>query len=351
MGSWRTYLLICLITLVSFEIGYRIVNRETLLPINFLDRDANLLRSAYPAEYDKTLGWIPKPGTKNKTNLWNSTINIEDHGVRSNGNHPPSQSPFKILTVGDSFVFGDQVSDHQTWPSELERISGLKVINGGVFGYGIDQIVMRAETLIPVLEPKAFILSFTPDDVARSELSLRTGVQKPYFRLDSNGSPELKNVPVPLSHSVRRLGFVRRVLGYSFYVHQFMGRLYRSYWYSGTSDSWGYVIEHHQGLEVSCALMRRLKTLIDHEEIPALIVAQYGPKDPLNEIERNQKFIACMRDMGFEVLDQYKDLYKIREMDPERFQSFYSGHMTEVGNFWVARNIWERIQVLWKNKF
>ena len=52
-----------------------------------------------------------------------------------------------ILAVGDSFTFGDEVNDGQTWPAQLQLLTGRRVLNGGVSGYGFDQIVLRAEQL------------------------------------------------------------------------------------------------------------------------------------------------------------------------------------------------------------
>lgn len=53
-----------------------------------------------------------------------------------------------ILAVGDSYTFGDEVSDWETWPAQLQKLSGRRVINGGVFGYGIDQAFLRARRLL-----------------------------------------------------------------------------------------------------------------------------------------------------------------------------------------------------------
>ena len=53
-----------------------------------------------------------------------------------------------VLTVGDSFTFGDQVSDKDTWQSCLnDKESRYFFINGGVGGYGILQSILRAEEL------------------------------------------------------------------------------------------------------------------------------------------------------------------------------------------------------------
>ena len=50
-----------------------------------------------------------------------------------------------ILAVGDSFTFGDEVKDDETWPAHLQQLLGRRVLNAGVSGYGFDQIVLRAE--------------------------------------------------------------------------------------------------------------------------------------------------------------------------------------------------------------
>jgi hypothetical protein len=49
-----------------------------------------------------------------------------------------------VLVVGDSFTFGDQVSDDETWPACLEATLHRGVDNGGVFGYGAAQALRRA---------------------------------------------------------------------------------------------------------------------------------------------------------------------------------------------------------------
>ena len=63
-----------------------------------------------------------------------------------------------ILAVGDSCTYGDEVSDNETWPAYLEAEMGTRVWNAGVFGYGLDQAVLRAEVLLPKLKPDILIV-------------------------------------------------------------------------------------------------------------------------------------------------------------------------------------------------
>ena len=95
---------------------------------------------------------------------WNdATITIRQ-GVRVNTNFAPTSADGAILAVGDSFVFGDQVSDDETWPSILERRLNRRVVNGGVSGYGTAQAVLRAEQLLKTEPYSLVILSILVDN-------------------------------------------------------------------------------------------------------------------------------------------------------------------------------------------
>ena len=86
----------------------------------------------------------------------NATITIRG-GVRVNTNFAPTSANGAILAVGDSFVFGDQVSDGETWPAILEKRLNRRVVNGGVSNYGAAQAVLRAEQLLKA-EPYTLVI-------------------------------------------------------------------------------------------------------------------------------------------------------------------------------------------------
>ena len=100
---------------------------------------------------DLNLGFLPKKGFNNsKTDLprWpkNTKVSINNDRFRENDNkNLIFLENERILVVGDSFAFGDQVSNNETWPSCIEKKLKIKTDNGGVSGYGAAQSVLRAK--------------------------------------------------------------------------------------------------------------------------------------------------------------------------------------------------------------
>ena len=96
--------------------------------------------------FDKNLGWTIN---RNFYQIYDGIKYTTDkHGFRIS---KPSNfnSPFTVLTVGDSFTFGAEVSDHETWQSCLHRSQGsIRFQNAGVGAYGTVQSILRAQDLV-----------------------------------------------------------------------------------------------------------------------------------------------------------------------------------------------------------
>src|SRR5262245_22733137 len=206
------------------EICARIYKTEYRL-YNFWAVGRDLFRSAYPAEFDKQLGWIPKQGSAGTENVWGTQVTILLDGIRANGKR--QSSPLRkegdlVLAIGDSFTFGDQVSDHETWPAFLEELTGIRTLNGGVFGYGLDQSYLRMKSLAKKYKATHVVLSFIPEDISRCQLSERTSVPKPYFE-------QIGNDLLLRDEHINKTsddGYVRHSLGYSFLIHKLMSRAF-----------------------------------------------------------------------------------------------------------------------------
>ena len=130
---------------------------------------------------DLIVGYVPTGGTRG---------NGVTGAVTGNGGNAPI-----VLAVGDSYTYGEEVSDDESWPAFLQTKLARPVVNGGVSGYGFDQIVLRAEVLALQTRPGTIVAAFIADDIRRTELSRLWGAEKPYFDLDGDRLL-LRNVPV-----------------------------------------------------------------------------------------------------------------------------------------------------------
>ena len=212
-------------TLLAVEIVGRIIFDEWRL-INFHAEEQTLFSAGYPVEFDDELGWVPKPGASGQKNVWGTTVTIGEDGIRSNGSSVVNTDGNKplILAVGDSYTFGDEVSDHETWPALLEKSTGYKVINGGVFGYGLDQSYLRLEQLVKKFKPQIVVFSLIDDDIFRCEMSIRTAAFKPYFDI-KDGSLVRYHKPVPRPFESESQNLLKDIGGRILVVHKIMMKL------------------------------------------------------------------------------------------------------------------------------
>jgi hypothetical protein len=143
------------------------------------------------SRFDELLGYVPREGFSAIMNAagWHGKVTIRKDGFRSNGSVPPT--PADVLVVGDSFTFGDDISDNETWPACLERRLGRGVDNGGVYGYGTAQALRRASLKLAEKSYTTLVLSTFVDardgDFERDRLSYRQGFPKPAVIHTKNG--------------------------------------------------------------------------------------------------------------------------------------------------------------------
>lgn len=194
------------------EDGQRWQGRTRLPPWRFPmqqihDRLAALDKGESLFLIDSDLGWRPRPGASSL----DGKVNINEAGMRQNANPamPPEDTAavFRIVTIGDSFTFGDEVSDNETWPAQLERIlraDGVptRVFNLGTNAYGIDQALLRLVRDGAPLRPDVVILGLQPENLMRNVNIVRPiffpdtalPLSKPRFVLD-DGELRLRNQP------------------------------------------------------------------------------------------------------------------------------------------------------------
>jgi hypothetical protein len=144
------------------------------------------------------------------------------------------QSPSDILAVGDSFTFGAQVSDNETWPACLERKLGRGVDNGGVVGYGAAQALRRASLKLAEKNYSHIVFSILMgDDSVRDRLSYYYGFPKPALVHADNGvawsATSDPNVPGTKYHPFPRNKFYAFAYGRSQILAATADRLFPEY--------------------------------------------------------------------------------------------------------------------------
>ncbi|MBW2294080.1 MAG: hypothetical protein JRG89_07915 [Deltaproteobacteria bacterium] len=334
-----------LLTLLGLELALRLISGAGLLAIPDSNARISMIGRVYPGSFDPALGYLPTPGASAHNPIWNTTAHIGWDGVRSNGEQQPTPKGVPLIVVGDSFTYGDEVDDRGTWPSELERLLGRPVINGGVFGYGLDQAVLRSEVLLETFEADFLIVSLIADDVTRCEYSYRY-FWKPYFDF-TDGALVRHNDPVPEPHVLPPGDdLLRRSLRASFLADFVLRRLDPSDWLVR-----GSVRVHERGEEVSRLLLDRLADAAQARGHGLLVVIQWVPG---GDSRRAQPLIDRAAERGVDLLSIEEPLRAAIESPGFSKRSFFHvrsvsgnpeqvGHMSAEGNRFVAEAISKRL--------
>ncbi len=181
-------------------------------------------------DYHSTLGWFPKKNVVSRLVKGPLEVPLRTNADGFRGSrvypHEKPQGIHRICAAGDSFTFGFGVRDDEAFPAQLEtRLISTEVLNLGVPGYGVDQIVLASKEICPQFAPDVMILTLFPEDFWRALRAFNdAGHGKPYFTLESTGSLKLHQVPVPP--------------GKQFSVEQFPEILHREGWQRVASKSY-----------------------------------------------------------------------------------------------------------------
>lgn len=156
----------------NFRVGKRWL-RPRRIPVRTVE--ASLARAAATPTsffiYDPLLGWSLRPNGRSEDGLFAAS----SRGVRSAPTECPAEPApgrLRIVLLGDSFTYGNDVGFEDTWGRALEvrlREAGLdaEVLNLGVAGYGFDQIYLRWKELGASLSPAIVVLGYCAGDADR----------------------------------------------------------------------------------------------------------------------------------------------------------------------------------------
>jgi hypothetical protein len=163
--------------------------------------------------YDPTKGWISKTNLRNVAAFKGKFLNTNYEGFRGKVDYSHDKRPGKtrILILGDSFTFGDEVGDDETYSYYLQgMMPDAEIINMGVHGYGHDQMLILFKESGIKYKPDIVILGFVIDDIQRNSLKFRD-YAKPKFEI-RNGELVITNTPVPRPEEFLKLEWARSKL-------------------------------------------------------------------------------------------------------------------------------------------
>jgi hypothetical protein len=344
-----------LVSLVVIEAGLRLCDGVPLLTLkNFVGDHIDLPNSQPVNQYDPVVGWVLKPDLRVKYDNpahVRVTLTSGDFGIRMNQTEILPVPRGGTLVSGDSFAAGSDVADAETWPAHLQQRLNRPVINAAAGGWGIDQIILRAETLTPILKPKTIIIAFTPDAVDRNGYLVFGGGSKPWFTIE-NGDLALHNQPVErLANNPRNLGFWRGTLGYSHLVNTLVSATsYRREWW----DTQLYVKYTVDVEDLSCRLLKRMQKFTAERGISYLILIQFngGHLTASHEPQHAVAAAKCARDAGIALVDAWdplkavlseKGVDALKELHVMHDAGRVYGHMSSGGNYFIASLLQDRL--------
>ena len=327
--------------LLTAELVIRLVRAPTWFGSFRLLR-VDQVRRGYPAMPDAELGYVPEPSFASRDNHWGTTVTIDAQGFRSNGVGRPVPSGRPVVAVGDSFTFGDQVDDDETWPSYLELELGQPVHNAGVFGYSLAQAVLRAERVLRDVPAEWLVVSYIPDDIRRCELAKRYA-PVPWFEVEG-GALQLRNVPVVDPTPLAEVGARRfkNLIGHSAVVDALCANLARSWWIGDEKEV--RALPPGKGGEVALLLVDRIAAYCRARGCKLLLVLQGeelrpDADDPGDPTAASLAMLERARSLGVPTLDLIAAAAEAERRTPGVRAGWFDGHMTAEGNRWAAEQI------------
>jgi hypothetical protein len=261
-------------------------------------------------------------------------VHTRRYGIRSNGDGHPSRQRPVTLVAGDSFAFGDEVLDAETWPAVLERAIDAPVVNAAVPGFGLDQSVLRVERLTPIIAPDRILVSFIPHDVRRCALSIWSHHAKPWFDVEAG---RLR------AHPMSPYAAWRHAIAPTLSRSVLLESLFHDALRSDGPDAF----EHHRGDEVACLFLDRLAALGRERGATVVLVAQpqtplptdarypSDPGDPRSDAELASVVTECAVRRQLPIVDA---ISAVAALPPERAQALFrgKGHNSPEGNRVIA---------------
>jgi hypothetical protein len=149
---------------------------------------------------DAELGWSPIPGVRSAHTFPigpDIPMQFDDDGFRVPvGEQRKDRGRPLILALGCSFTYGDACYAEETFPHKVAGLLGGTELNAGGCSYGLAQMLLLAERLIPKYSPDYVIVQYSPWLVDRATAhfapSYFSKAPNPFFADTHTGQVELQ---------------------------------------------------------------------------------------------------------------------------------------------------------------
>jgi lysophospholipase L1-like esterase len=165
--------------------------------------------------YDPILGWTNAPSRQNATGQYASSaeglraprigMSFADRRTRHSG-LPEKPVTVRVALMGDSMTFGTEVRCEDSWGHALEAQLGttVQVLNFGVSGHGLNQVLLRYERDARPWKPQIVLIGITSEEIRRI-INVYIFTQNPTWMYPfvrprlilKNGTPSPINQPLP----------------------------------------------------------------------------------------------------------------------------------------------------------
>jgi hypothetical protein len=154
--------------------------------------------------YHPVRGWTLRPGLEEVQAFGGKRLSSTARGYRGGRevSAEKAEGRVRLVALGDSFTFGEEVGDDETWVHQLGALRpDLEPVNLGVHAYGHDQMLLTLRQEGPWLRPDIVLLGFVYIDLERNRTAF-LDYAKPRFVLEGD-TLVLGNVPVPTPEELR----------------------------------------------------------------------------------------------------------------------------------------------------
>ena len=278
--------------------------------------------------YDPVYGWSPRPDYQSQD------IRINSQGIRADRDYALEKDPqrLRVLFVGDSFTWGEDVGNDDTFAARLEKFNPtVESLNLGVHGFGTDQQLIRLRRDGLPYQPDVVILGFYEGNLNRNVLSFRD-YGKPRFELQDS-ELVLLNQPVPtraeyMAMQVPLPGF-------------WLGKLAQNVWLTGISATQLYPpLKEWERWKLTSRIFGEAKQIAEAAGAEFLLV-YIADSETVAAGELEEVTAEWAATSNTHLLN-LGDVFRAR---PEReWEQIYRGHLTPYGNQLAAEAIAQKLQ-------